>query len=404
MADNILGSLFQSIADEIKAKTGRNSKIAPINFPSEIASIVVGTGGGESDDTRVKYVTFMYGDRVLYKQPVIAGDTCKDPIVLKVIDTPTKESTVQYTYAYSGWSLTDGGSANSSALTNVTEDRTVWAAFSSTVRSYNVVFYDDDGTILKETTLPYGTDPKTAYVPAKTDHRFTGWTPNTSVTGDMTYTAGWAAGLDFANMSWAEIDTALQEGKAEMFALGSTKYIDSANISAGSVKIVGINHDDLADGSGKAGLTLELNKYIGNTSWASTSGSSMITWTDYKCNAGEYLRDYYNDNMPSALKGLVKAVKKTAYDPYTSKYVTEEAMIFPPALVELMGTTNTSYRLEEGTQYAWYTANDASSGWTRTKSAAKYAYFYDKTQTGDARAVSTYIVNTNHNIWGLFCI
>lgn len=49
MADNVLGSLFQSIADAIRNKTGDTGKIVPADFPNEINSIVVGTSGGGSD-------------------------------------------------------------------------------------------------------------------------------------------------------------------------------------------------------------------------------------------------------------------------------------------------------------------------------------------------------------------
>ena len=51
MADNVLGALFQSIADAIRNKTGDTGKIVPADFPNEINSIVVGTsvGGGGTE-------------------------------------------------------------------------------------------------------------------------------------------------------------------------------------------------------------------------------------------------------------------------------------------------------------------------------------------------------------------
>lgn len=39
MAENVLGSLFQDIADAIRSKTGGTDKMAPNDFPDEIASI-----------------------------------------------------------------------------------------------------------------------------------------------------------------------------------------------------------------------------------------------------------------------------------------------------------------------------------------------------------------------------
>lgn len=43
---NVLGELFQNIADAIRGKTGETGTMKPIDFPSAIASIVTGSGGG----------------------------------------------------------------------------------------------------------------------------------------------------------------------------------------------------------------------------------------------------------------------------------------------------------------------------------------------------------------------
>ncbi|MCI6176846.1 helix-turn-helix transcriptional regulator, partial [bacterium] len=47
---------------------------------------------------------------------------------------PSKASTAQYSYSFTGWSLTAGGSANAKALKAITVDRKVYAAYSKTVR------------------------------------------------------------------------------------------------------------------------------------------------------------------------------------------------------------------------------------------------------------------------------
>lgn len=403
----IYRSTLKAIASSIRSKTGSEDKMSPTAMPTAINGITGSGGGGTTTDERVKYVTFMYGDVELYKQPVIAGDTCKNPVTLGLIETPTKESTAQYDYTHSGWSLTDGGSATSYALTNVTEDRTVYAAFSAAVRYYTVTYYDEDGTtVLHTESLAYGSTP--SYVPAKQDYTFDGWTPNTTVTGDTSYTASWSYGLDFANMTWAEIDAEIQAGNASKFAIGSQKSISynyGVNARIMTLTIVGINHDDLSDGSGKAGITVDFSHPASSGPWGTTSGASNVAWnnTNY-CYVGQYLSDLYEKYMPSDLKQVIKTVRKTRYDTGTSTYVTDDVTIFPPAIVEIMDTTNTSHRLEEGTQYVGYANGLDKNCWTRTKSAAKYAYQYDKSQTGDARAVSTYVVSNNAPYRGMFCI
>jgi hypothetical protein len=195
---NVLGELFQDIADAIRGKTGETGTMKPNQFPEAIASIVTGSGGGgggSSTDVRVKYVTFMNGATELIKYPVIVGDTCHDPVTNNSIPAPTKEGTAQYTYEHNGWSLTDGGDASVSALTNVTEDRTVYAAFKATVREYTITYLDSDGvTVLKTEQLPYGTVP--SYVPTSSSGLFQEWIPApTAVTGNASYKAVWSTAI-----------------------------------------------------------------------------------------------------------------------------------------------------------------------------------------------------------------
>lgn len=143
----------------------------------EIAGIV-GThegGGGTVEGTAT--VTFCnYDGTELFSRPVFVGDDCDDPIAQGKINEPTRESTVQYTYAYNGWSLTKGGTASASALNVVMEDRTVYAAYTQNVRYYTVRFYDD-ATLMKEEQVAYGsvaTEPSTS----KEGYNFIGWTPS----------------------------------------------------------------------------------------------------------------------------------------------------------------------------------------------------------------------------------
>lgn len=196
---------LNAIGDAIRAKTGKTDKLTLDQMPLEIESI---TGGGGSGEAVVWFVTFIGSDGTeLYKMPVLDGDNCKDPYTHGDIAKPTKESTAQYNYTHSGWSLTEGSSASSSALANVTEDKTVYAAFTSTVRQYTITFYDDDGTVLDSKLWDYGSIP--SYVPTKDNYKFLGWTPSIEdVTGNASYTASWeeivvlASGRAGANVNW----------------------------------------------------------------------------------------------------------------------------------------------------------------------------------------------------------
>lgn len=150
------------------------------------------TSGGVELPEDVHRVTFMNDGEVLWVRSVADGDNCADVADRNIIGTPTKESTAQYEYTFSGWSLTNGGSASSTALSNVTGDRTVYAAYTTTVREYTITYYDEDGvTVLNTQTVKYGYLP--SYKPVKEGTAFDTWIPSlAAVTGNASYTAKWS--------------------------------------------------------------------------------------------------------------------------------------------------------------------------------------------------------------------
>jgi hypothetical protein len=141
---NVLGELFQEIADAIRTKTGGTVTMAPMSFPDEISAIPTGVDSDEIDKTldeingevvgeTLYYVTFIGADGTqLHQEPVYEGYDCPNPISTGAIATPTKESTKYETYAYSGWAKTSGGSASASALKAIAKNTTLYAAFTAT--------------------------------------------------------------------------------------------------------------------------------------------------------------------------------------------------------------------------------------------------------------------------------
>lgn len=259
MPDYIIkDTTLTAIADSIRAKTGTTNKISPADMPSAIEGI---TGGGGGSVEGYATVTFHYADHTGAKEftrLVMIGDDCPDPYVQKRIETPTKESTVQYDYTCNGWSLVDGGSADSGALKNVTSDRVVYAAFSAAVKYYTITWYDDDGaTVLKTEQVAYGTVPR--YAPSKPDYAFEGWTPEpVAVTGDASYTAGWFVVSELAATSWENISKISANGTgANYFSVGDTKSVylkgTVGTLSLDTtlyVYIIGFDHNKTYEGTG----------------------------------------------------------------------------------------------------------------------------------------------------------
>ena len=107
--------------------------------------------------------------------------------------TPSRTSTAQYSYTFAGWSLyQDQSVADPNATKNVGADRSVYAAYTATVRTYTITWKNADNTTLEtDQNVPYGATPQyNGATPTQGGEESTGWNPTpATVTGDATYTA-----------------------------------------------------------------------------------------------------------------------------------------------------------------------------------------------------------------------
>ena len=157
----------------------------------------------------------------------------------------------------------------------------------------------------------------------------------------------------FRNNSWAAIIKACQEKQVpDTWNVG-----DSCNMTIDNktyaIDIIGKNHDDYADGSGKAPLTFQMH-----TTYA----------TQYKMNGAEYNNCGWKNClvrisnafpklkqvMPAEVVAALKAVtKKTTAGDASSAIDTTSDTLFLLSEIEVQGTRTHSYA-GEGTQYAYY--------------------------------------------------
>lgn len=241
----------------------------------EIAGIVGTHEGGGGAVAGTVTITFCnYDGAELYSRLVFVGDDCDDPIAQGKINEPTRESTAQYSYAYSGWSLTQGGAASASALRTVTADRTVYAAFVANVRYYTARFYDD-ATLMKEEQVAYGskaTEPSTS----KEGYNFIGWTPSDlTIYADTDFYGTWEESTYASLMSAPDVvPSAAVRGSAffgddtRLFAAGEKRFysydvtgdaptkVQEFGLSAGNARDVAICAD---------GQVVVVAKYIQST-------------------------------------------------------------------------------------------------------------------------------------------
>lgn len=387
------------------------------NLTDGVNELISGYGKGSSSDD-VRYVTFMSHDGTIEygKKAVAVGDDCADPIARGIFETPTKSSDVQYDYTHDGWSDEIGGSVNADWNKFITEDKTVYATYSKSLRKYIVSFYDED-TLLKTEQVTYG--GSSSYIPpTKEGYFFDTWKPlPTNITGDISCYAQYKTDVDFATASWADIANVAKNGEAETyFAIGDTKEI-TVNGETLDVVIVGFNHDDLSDGSGKAHISI-VCKHVSNFS---TAFSNNINGTYKSSLVKTKLNDDIWVRLPSDLRNVIKYVDKeydTSYNSgSTSKGIISER-VWAPSMHELGCVTSSRYP-QLGSRYPYYKEVESESNVPKmykadNKTVADYWLPRHLTHIGVVSiphkgtylgtVQNTYISSSAYNILFGFCI
>ena len=157
----------------------------------------------------------------------------------------------------------------------------------------------------------------------------------------------------FANNSWAAIIKACQEKQVP----NTWNVGDSCNMTINNttyaIDIIGKNHDDYADGSGKAPLTFQMHTTYATQYKMNGAESNSCGWVNCLVrtyNAFPKLRQV----MPAEVVAAMKAVtKKTSAGSASSAIDTTEDTLFLLSEIEVQGTRTFSYP-GEGTQYEYY--------------------------------------------------
>ena len=197
-----------------------------------------------------------------------------------------------------------------------------------------------------------------------------------------------AAATDIAKNGTSSVVYAKAKAAMDAGTKFSTKLTDGKTLE---YRIVGINHDDLADGSGKAGLTFEATN--------SALGYQKMNATN--TNAGGWekseLRGRLNSGdlwslLPAELQSKVKAVKKLTDNQGGGKAGTPTATtdkVFLLSATEVWGDMQS-----DGTQYEYYKskgvttsnysgASSSSLHWTRSVIPSYSTHFRCVDHSGD---------------------
>ena len=162
----------------------------------------------------------------------------------------------------------------------------------------------------------------------------------------------------FANNSWETIIAACRSGNVpDSWAIGNSKNM-TINGTDYQIDIIGKNHDDYADGSGKAPLTFQMRNSYG-TAYAMNSTST---------NAGGWKEcAMRNTHLPAILalmpaevqSGIREVSKKTMAKSDDSWLATVSDKLFLLSEVEVFNSTENSAS-GEGLQYAYYGASGST--------------------------------------------
>lgn len=252
--DNLVTTYLEEIAKTYGVDELVDNLIA--TYLKEIADAIEDGGSGDTGGVEITHSVYFYdetGANLLYTAVVADGGSGVYGGTI-----PTKESTAQYTYTFANaWSLTPGGTADSNALENITEDRNVYAVFNKTARTYTVYWYNGSNLLETDTNVPYGTTPiYNGSAPVdEGGGTWSGWQPGVApVTGDVSYVATFKEPA--SDDPWAAVASSIAAGTYKTdYAIGDMIPLDLGSEGIINMQIVAFDADELADGSGTAAIT-----------------------------------------------------------------------------------------------------------------------------------------------------
>lgn len=171
-----------------------------------------------------------------------------------------------------------------------------------------------------------------------------------------------SSGAKLSDYSWSEISAISKAGNAaSTFALGDTKDITLTTGEVITMQIIGFEHDDLADGSGKAGITLGMKHSMAERMDMHSEDTIDGGWDKYLMRSHLQPGGEIYGAMPAELTAHIRPVfKLTAAASENSTIIQTVDYCFLLSEVEVFGYTSLSFP-GEGTQYSLYGSTNIGS-------------------------------------------
>jgi hypothetical protein len=193
-------------------------------------------------------------------------------------------------------------------------------------------------------------------------------------------------GTTFADMTWEDIVFVSENNRArDYFNVGDVKSVEISGANY-NVAIYDFDHDDKADGTGKAGLTIGLVNCLKTPYAMNNNDTNVGGWKS--CELRKTLRDTIYYTLPEELRNGIKNVSKLSGTGGGNTNVstgTDNLFLFSFAEIGVSGNAPSG----EGTKYELFTdvsfrnkklGDDGSSGarwFTRSPYTGNSSYFCD---------------------------
>ena len=169
-------------------------------------------------------------------------------------------------------------------------------------------------------------------------------------------------GTSFNDLSWRKINLISKKGKAkDYFEIGNEKEI-AIDSEIYHIQIIGFDHDDKSDGSGKAGITVQFKEIMTTGKAMNSSRGNVGGWKDSKMRT--YLSNNIYNSLPSDLQAVIKEVNKVSDNgnmDKTTLNITKDKL-FLLSLEEVGFTSNDvygEYINGQGIKYKYFTDDNS---------------------------------------------
>ena len=200
--------------------------------------------------------------------------------------------------------------------------------------------------------------------------------------------------ITLENTSWSNLSKLSNLNKCKKyFNIGDTKSMTLTNGETYNAEIIGFNHDNLADGTGKAGITFQFKELITTKHVINTEQTNVGGWEMSE------IRIYVNNDvftlLPTDLQDKIKEVVKLSdagnMDTTTLVETTDKLFLLSLEEVRLSSPYNVYNVAGQGKKYKKFTnkssrvkylSGSATCWWLRSTSTSIAGFFFYVTTDG----------------------